>query len=199
MLPDALRVLGIPLGRADSVAEMVIWTVALEPKAFGFLRRRRAQLLWEPKPRAMICSRSDGDAEIDARGGSLLELGPAIFDYVVAQARAGGEIDVRVHRTYGDVFLPYLVWRAAGQGVRVVVTEPTGDERDGGRAAYKRDALSLLACSQQPDPAVTALPEAYLEALRQGIRLALPDFDFLMAQFEMLRVPTSDRSRSHAG
>ena len=198
VLPDALRMVGIPLGQADSIAEMLIWTAVMSPDAFAFLRRRRAQLLWAPRPRAIIASRGDGSVEIDARGASLLELGPPIFDLTVAEALTAGATDIRVHRTYGDLFLPYLIWRAGRQGVEVTVSKPTGDELDGGAAAFAEDALGLSAIRARPDRAA-ALPARYLDAVRDGIQLDELDFEFLMAQFEMLRVPTSERSRSHAG
>lgn len=199
VLPDALRMVGIPLGQADSVAEMVIWTEAMSTGAFAFLRRRRAQMLWVPRPRVVISNREDGCVEVDARGGSLLELGQPIFDLAVAEVLTAGPTDIRVHRTYGDRFLPYLVWRAARQGVDVTVSKATGDDLDGGTAAFAEDALELSAVLAAPDDRATALPGGYLDAVRDGIWLDRVDFDFLMAQFEMLRVPTSERSRSHAG
>jgi hypothetical protein len=198
VLPDALRMVGIPLGQADPVAEMVIWTAAMSTGAFAFLRRRRAQMLWVPRPRAVISNRNNGCIEVDARGASLLELGQPIFDLAVAEAITAGPTDIRVHRTYGDLFLPYLAWRAARQGVDVTVTKATGDETNGGAAAFAEDALQLSAVATAAD-ATTTLPVCYLDAVRDGIWLDRVDFDFLMAQFEMLRVPTSERSRSHAG
>lgn len=197
VLPDALRMHGIPLGQADTVAEMVLWTAAVSEGTFAFLRRRRAQMLWSPRPRAVISNRGPGAIQIDARGASLLELGQPIFDAVVAEALTAGPAEARVHRTYGDLFLPYLVWRAGGQGVEVTVDRPTGDEEDGGAAAFAEDVL-VLSATAAGEP-VTAPPAAYLEAVRGGIPLEPEDFEFLNAQFEMLRVPTSERSRSHAG
>jgi hypothetical protein len=198
VLPDALRMLGIPLGQADSVAEMVIWTAAISTGALTFLRRRRAQMLWVPRPRAVISNRDDGCIEVDARGASLLEFGQPIFDLAVAEAITAGPTDIRVHRTYGDLFLSYLTWRAARQGVDVTIAKATGDESDGGAAAFAEGALELSAVATAAG-AGTAPPGGYLDAVRDGIWLDRGDFDFLMAQFEMLRVPTSERSRSHAG
>ncbi|MER6975646.1 hypothetical protein ABT317_00870, partial [Streptomyces carpinensis] len=40
---------------------------------------------------------------------------------------------------------------------------------------------------------------AYRNALARGIPLADEDFAEITSLFEMLRVPTSERSRSHAG
>ncbi|HEY1777552.1 MAG TPA: hypothetical protein VGG41_15440 [Solirubrobacteraceae bacterium] len=197
VLPDALRVHGIPLGQADAVAEMVIWTAATSPGAFAFLRRRRTRLLWTPRPRAVITKRHPGAIQIDARGASLLELGQPIFDAVVAEAVTVGPTEARIHRTYGDLFLPYLAWRAAGQTVEVTVRKTTGDEADGGAAAFEEDALVLSAVATD-EPVITP-PAAYLDAVRDGLLLEPQDFEFINAQFEMLRVPTSERSRSHAG
>jgi hypothetical protein len=199
VLPDALRVMGIPLGQADSIAEMAIWTASRSGDVFALMRRRRAQMLWRPRPRAVVARCDAGAVEIDARGAGLLELGPAIFDCAVSCVGAGETIEVRVHRTYGDLFLPYLVWRAGRQGVRVRVLEPTRDSADGGQAAFRSDALRLALSGQAPDPAALAPPAEYLHAVRHGIHLTPDDFEFLMSQFEMLRIPTSERSRSHAG
>lgn len=198
VLPDALRVMGTPLGQADSIAEMAIWTATQTDAAIGFLRRRRAQILWRPRPRAVISARSESVVEIDARGASLLELGPCIFDCAVAQATGPATLTARVHQTYGGIFLNYLVWRARAQGFWVDVVKRCGDASYQGRAEFGQDAL-ILAIERLSDPPQPALPDAYLHALRHGIYLTREDFDFVMSQFEMLRVPTSERSRSHAG
>jgi hypothetical protein len=191
--------MGIPLGQADSIAEMVVWTATRSDEVFALLRRRRAQMLWQPRPRAVMAGRADGLVEIDARGAGLLELGPPIFDCAVACVGAAGVAEVRVHRTYGDVFLPYLVWRAGRQGFSIRIVEPTRDAIDGGQAAFRPDALILAVSDQAPDPTQLDPPAEYVSAVRHGIRLAPVDFQFLMSQFEMLRIPTSERSRSHAG
>jgi hypothetical protein len=199
VLPDALRVMGISLGQADSVAEMAIWTATQSDGVIAFLRRRRAQMMWTPRPRAVISARSHASIEIDARGASLLELGSRIFDSVIACVD-GGVLEARVHRTYGDIFLPYLVWRAARQGFAVEVVRQPGDDVDanGGRAGFRPDALVFTAEQDSP-PKLEAMPARYMQAVHEGIGLTIEDFEFLMGQFEILRVPTSERSRSHAG
>lgn len=200
VLPDALRVMGIPLGQADSIAEMVLWTATTADGTFAFLRRRRAQLLWVPRPRAIVVADPRPRTRVvDARGASLLELGPAIFDYCCAEALNDGAVTVRVHRTYGDLFLPYLIWRSAAIGVDVTVAQATNDGTDGGASVRAEDALVVEAAPRPAGLDAPDWPEGYERGVEEGVVLVADDFRFLMEQFEMLRVPTSERSRSHAG
>jgi hypothetical protein len=198
--PDALRMVGIPIGQADETADMLVWTEATAGGAVRFLRIHRARLLWVPRPRIRVVH-SDADlVALDARGASLLEHGVRISDFVTAEALAHGCRRVRVHNAYGALFLPYVVARAADHGVAVNVTtegrvEPTSDHGMEPRTDIVFDA--------EPDSDAgrrgTGGSPAYHSAVERGIDLEPDDFTSLLQLFEMLRVPTSERSRSHAG
>jgi hypothetical protein len=198
--PDALRMVGIPLGQADETADMLVWTEATVGGAVRFLRVHRARLLWVPRPRIRVLHSDTELVTLDARGGSLVEHGVRISDFVTAEAVAHGRRRVRVHNVYGRVFLPYVVARAADHGVAVTAifegrVEPTSDP-----ALEPRMDL-VLEAELDADAGRHGVNGSadYHAAVERGIDLAHDDFASLLQLFEMLRVPTSDRSRSHAG
>jgi hypothetical protein len=186
--PDALRMVGIPLGQADETADMLVWTEAVTGGALRFVQSHRARLNWVPRPRPRVVRETPGEAVIDARGGSLLEFGIRIFDFVRAETAAARSrrVRVRVRNVYGAVFLPYLVARAAAQGIRIEY----GAE---GHTGLVLRATATGAAAEGLDT------PAYRRAVERGIDIDERDFDAVTQLFEMLRVPTSERSRTHAG
>jgi hypothetical protein len=198
--PDALKMVGIPAGQADDCAEMLTWTEAVVGGAVRFVQCNRARLLWTPRPRVRIISETAGGIVIDARGGSLLELGIPIFDFICAEAMAHGQRLVRVNNVYGRIFLDYLTARCAERDVlsdtQLVVDGEQVSETPESAADLNVHAVFGAA---EPDPARGLDTAAYRRALAHGIELADDDFRTITTLFEMLRVPTSERSRSHAG
>jgi hypothetical protein len=198
--PDALKMVGIPAGQADDCADMLTWTEAVIGGAVRFLQRNRARLLWTPRPRARVISESAGGIVIDARGGSLLELGIPIFDFICAETMAHGHRFVRVNNVYGRMFLDYLTARCAQRAV-MVDTQLLIDGEQASESAEPTVALTVhaVAGKAEPDSVCGLDTAAYRRALAHGIELADDDFHTITSLFEMLRVPTSERSRSHAG
>jgi hypothetical protein len=192
--PDALRMVGIPLGQADETADMLVWTEAVTGGALRFVQTNRARLNWTPRPRARVVTETPEEVVVDVRGGSLLEFGIRIFDFVCAETIAAGSRLVRVRNVYGAVFLPYLIGRAAERGVRV---EADGFSPEAG-AGEKCADLTLRATLTGAGGEGLDIP-AYINAVDHGIDIDDDDFDVVIQLFEMLRVPTSERSRSHAG
>lgn len=191
--PDMLRMVGIPLGQADETADMLVWTEAVTGGALRFVQSHRARLNWIPRPRPRVAADSPEEVVIDVRGGSLLEFGIRVFDFICAETLAAGARRVRVRNVYGEVFLPYLIARAAERGVHV----KAGDGPAAG-PSEESAGLTLRATVTGPAGAVLADP-AYLDAVDHGIEIADDAFDSVIQLFEMLRVPTSERSRTHAG
>jgi hypothetical protein len=140
----------------------------------------------------------DGVA-IDARGGSLLEFGVRIADYLASEAMGRGIKEVRVDNIYGQVFLPYLVAGAAEHGVTVTVSTIGRIEPTAGDDLEPRVCLVFEIVPEVPAESQGLRGGAFDKAVERGIDLPVEDFTSLLALFEMLRVPTSERSRSHAG
>ena len=199
--PDALKMVGIPAGQADDCADMLTWTEAVIGGAVHFVQNNRARLLWTPRPRAHVVSEAPGEVVVDARGGSLLELGIPIFDFVCAEAKVHGQRLVRVNNTYGQIFLEYLTARCAQRGV-LVDTQIIADSDQTAESAYPAIDLAVHAdggTAVESDSTRGLDTVAYRQALAHGIELTDEDFHIITSLFEMLRVPTSERSRSHAG
>lgn len=183
--PDALRMAGIPIGQSDEVAEMFVWTEAVRGDALTFLRRSRARLRWEPGPRMRVTAEDTDRVRVDARGGSLLQFGLRIFDFVEAEVHVRGTRTVEIDNVYGEAFLDYLIARSAERGVAASAT-------------WTGPTLTLQAFSAKPRSGARRT-DAFLAAVDDGLDIADEDFADFTALFEMLRVPTSERSRSHAG
>jgi hypothetical protein len=197
--PDALKMVGIPAGQADDCADMLTWTEAVVGGAVRFVQHNRARLLWTPRPRARIISETAGGIVVDARGGSLLELGVPIFDFICAEAMAHGQRLMRVNNVYGRIFLDYLTARCAQRDV-LTDTQLLGGEHVSKTAEPATDlTVHAVAGTADPDLASGLDTAAYRRAQAHGIELADEDFRTITELFEMLRVPTSERSRSHAG
>lgn len=190
--PDALRMLGIPPGQADETADLLTWTEATGGHALEFVRRNRARLLWAPRPRARIVGDRTDALVVDARGASLLEFGVRLADLVCAETLCPKPRAVQVVSVWGTPFAAYLCAFAAERGVEVSAEwAPDPDGLDRPRE------LSLRGRSTAPRP-VNDDP-AYRASVAQGIPLIDEDFAEITQLFEMLRVPTSERSRLHAG
>jgi hypothetical protein len=192
--PDLLRVFGVPIGHADEVADTLVWTEAAVGGAASFIREQRARLFWTPRPRLLVVSEEANVCVIDARGGSLLEFGTRIIDYLVARVRVNGRTTVRVEQTYGDVFIPYLTHLAANRGVRLEVA-PESPARPTTTTAFTGAPSDVASDSAE----IAAWRARYAESVEQGIRMSPEDFTTVTGLFQMLRVPTSERSRAHAG
>jgi hypothetical protein len=197
--PDALRMVGIPQGQSDETADMLVWTEAVVGGAIHFVQRNRARLLWVPRPRMRVVAESPEEIVIDARGGSLLEFGVRIGDFTCAEALAAGARRVVVRNVYGLVFLPYLTTRAAERGVEVTASwvgehTPTAESGDEPRTVI------TLESRVGGEPSATGLDTpSWRDAVERGIELDDDDFATIAQLFELLRVPTSERSRTHAG
>ncbi|MPZ63273.1 MAG: hypothetical protein GEU93_18705 [Propionibacteriales bacterium] len=205
MAPDVVRILGLPLGQADETAEMVAWTEAAVGGALRFIHENRARLLWSPRPRVTLVTRRSHESTLDAGGGSLLEFGVRIADFACAEASSFGHARVVVRKTYGSVFVPYLAWRARRLGCGLAVRQP-GTGGAGARADASPEGLfdlELLAeCAtgeSDPPDADPSLRSRHDASVREGVAVAPEDFRSFVQLFEMLRAPTSERSRTHAG
>ncbi|MEW2508215.1 hypothetical protein AB0878_47920 [Amycolatopsis sp. NPDC047767] len=192
--PDALRMVGIPIGQADEVADMLVWTQAVTGAAVKFVQDNRARLNWRPQPRPRVVDENADEVVVDLRGGSLLEFGPRVFDFVQAETAAHGSRRVRARAVYGGIFLPYLVARAAERGVHLDVSFPETPQGD----FEPRGELTIEATRVPATPGALQT-DAYRSAVDRGIELSDADFTTVIGLFEMLRVPTSERSRTHAG
>lgn len=207
LAPDALRMAGLPLGQADESADLMVWTEVVAGGALRFLRLNRPRLLWSPRPRPAVTHTAPGIVHVDARGGSLLEYGIRLADLARGEATEHSAATVTVSHTYGSLFLPYLAWRCEQFGYAASFTAwdlsgaalpPVPDE-------HRADVRLQISAPDQPlarrprlgDPA--AAPEAYRRALNEGLDVDAEDFRSFNELFEMLRVPTSERSRTHAG
>jgi hypothetical protein len=198
MAPDALRMVGIPLGQADETADMLVWTEAVTGRALRFLRLNRSRLLWSPRPRLAAVSEGSHETVLDARGGSVLDFGVRVASFACGEAASGSPVTVLLDNTYGSLFLPYLVWRSGAWGcearARVI---GSGDTR-----AEPPDVEPLVRVRLEVAPSrrgAPCLPGAFRVGLDDGLTVAKEDFTAFNELFEMLRVPTSERSRSHAG
>jgi hypothetical protein len=200
LAPDALRMVGLPQGQADETADMVAWTEAVVGGALRFMRLNRARLLWVPRPRVAIAMQKPGQAALDVRGGSLLEFGIRIFDFLCAEALEHGGIQASVSNTYGTVFLPYLVWRLRVSGVAIecdrLKQSPNSDhDEPPGEIIVRATALDVAGDAHWQDDHAARFDLA----VDHGVEVDDDDLMSFNQVFEMLRVPTSERSRTHAG
>lgn len=194
--PDMLRVLGVPIGLADEVADTLVWTEAAVGGAVRFVQANRARLLWTPRPRLRVVSEEANESVLDACGGSLLEFGTRILHYVLVRFDDTGSRGVTVHvdQTYGQSFLPYLQHLAEQDGARLEVDVRNTKARTS-RVTFKASPLNAGTVS----PEVASARRAHQKAVERGLEMAIADFATVTDLFEMLRVPTSERSRTHAG
>lgn len=192
--PDMLRVLGIPIGLSDEVADTLVWSEAAIGGAVRFVQVNRPRLFWTPRPRLRVLTEDDLESVIDARGGSLLEFGARIIDYAVARARNLGSATVHVDQTYGEIFIPYLRHLAEYRGMRVEIAAFNTADRTG-RITFVATPIGEGAGS----PEVAGWRRAYQKSVASGLDMTQEDFTTVTELFEMLRVPTSERSRTHAG
>jgi hypothetical protein len=120
MAPDALRMSGLLRSQADECAEALVWTEAAFGGAISHLADSKNSLGLLKKG-GLKCLRSPNGISVDARGGSLLEVGIRVFDFAWATARAeNGHSRVLLKNVNGFRFLPYLVLHYAKQGAMVV-------------------------------------------------------------------------------
>lgn len=199
MAPDALRMAGIPLGQADETADMFVWTEAVTGRSLRFLRLNRSRLLWSPRPRLAVVSEGSHETVLDARGGSVLDFGVRVANFACGEAASGSPVTVLLDNTYGSLFLPYLMWRSGvwGYEARARVVGSNGDTQ-----AEPPDVEPLVRVRLEVAPSrrgAPCLPDAFCVGLDDGLTVAKEDFMAFNKLFEMLRVPTSERSRSHAG
>jgi hypothetical protein len=205
--PDALRMAGLPLSQADEAAEMLAWTIASGADGLGHVRDAA---LGAGAPRLT------GPRTVDLQGASLLELGMRIVDFACSDAGV-----LRVERAEGLIFLPYLARRgalrgyvvAAGSvvawpladrsGVRLVEGEP--DDAVAAQVARQAAGDGLVLATRRVTAPLGAVPvhgEAEARVARtiaEGLELAPDDLAVLTGLAAMLRVPSSERSRTQAG
>lgn len=200
MMPDVLRMVGIPLGQAEICAELATWTEAARGGTITFLREHRERLQWIPRPRPAMLADGPGTFIVDARGGSWLEFGPAILSFAEAHASRNGSAAGSVRHIFGELFLPYLGLAAARHGYEfgAHLVKARGTES----AAPHADAPGeyRVHCALSAKPKLASADEVrYRAALVSGLDVPEEDFLYFRSLHEMLRVPTSERSRSHAG
>lgn len=198
MMPDVLRMVGIPFGLAEACAEVATWTEAAKGGAISFLREHRERLLWEPRPRPVVTDDSPTCLRVDARGGSWLELGPSILGFFVARASEARAVAGSVENIFGELFLACLEEQAARRGYffkALLAGPPAGARPPAGRGADYE--VRCEARVPRRGPSLDA--ERYRARLMSGLDVAEEDFLYFRQLHEMLRVPTSERSRSHAG
>lgn len=200
MMPDVLRMLGIPFGQAEICAELATWTEAAKSGTIDFLRTHRERLQWIPRPRPAVLADNPGAFVVDLRGGSWLEFGPAILSYAEAHASRRGSAAGSVCNVFGQLFVPYLEVAATRHGyqfeahpVKPIATDAAAPHADAPTEYRVRCALGA-----KPGQA-SADEERYTMTLVSGLDMPAEDFLYFRSLHEMLRVPTSERSRSHAG
>jgi hypothetical protein len=81
VLPWSLRALGYSFGTADRGAHLVATAAAMDPAALDAMVRAQARPISRPTLR-----HTPGSLMIDAKGTSLLEIGPVAVDYLAAHA-----------------------------------------------------------------------------------------------------------------
>lgn len=198
MMPDVLRMVGIPFGQAEICAELATWTEAAKGGTIVFLRDHRERLEWIPRPRALVLAEDPGEFVVDARGGSWLELGPAILGFAMANASRAGYAAGSVRNVFGELFIRYLESAAARHRykfqARPVAAGGTGP------AAVEAQGEYQVSCVLGAEPRSVSADEArYRAKLVSGLDIPEDEFLYFRSLHEMLRVPTSQRSRSHAG
>jgi hypothetical protein len=200
MMPDVLRMVGIPFGQAEICAELATWTEAARGGTITFLRTHRERLQWIPRPRPVVLADNPSAFVIDLRGGSWLEFGPAILSYAEAHASRSGSAAGSVRNVFGQIFVPYLGVAAARRGYQFEAhpVKPSGKDVAAPHAdapAEYRVRCALGARLRQ----ASADQARYRTTLLSGHDIPEEDFLYFRSLHEMLRVPTSERSRSHAG
>lgn len=209
MAPDALRMLGVPIGQAEETSEAVVWTEAVIGGALRFLRLHSTRMLWVPRPRVAVHRQGNSAWLVDARGGSLLEFGMRIMDFARSEAASATSLKLRVRNTYGTIFLPYLFSRIDEHGYSASALP---SPREGcakpmrGDLPESRHDVDLHVTQASSGPQASTLgeiphdaDERFRSAMSHGVSVSEVDAQALMDRFEHLRVPTSERSRSHAG
>jgi hypothetical protein len=200
MMPDVLRMVGIPLGQAEICAELATWTEAARGGTITFLREHRERLQWIPRPRPAVLADEPDAFIVDARGGSWLEFGPAILSFAEAHASRGGSMAGSVRHIFGEVFLPYLSVAAARHGYEFEARPVNASGTDSPRPHADAPGEYRVHCALSAEPRPAQAEEAhYRAALLSGFDIPEEDFLYFRSLHEMLRVPTSERSRSHAG
>lgn len=207
LAPDALRMAGLPLGQSDESADLLVWTEIVTGGALRFLRLNRPRILSSPRPMPAVTHTAPGIAHVDAHGGSLLEHGIRIVDFARGEAAVNSGATVTVSHTYGSLFLPYFAWRCDQYGYTTSFTalDSTGAAMPPDPAERRVDVRMDVSPPDEPtnrrpqlsDP--TTAPEPYRRAVDEGLDVNEGDFASFNELFEMLRVPTSERSRTHAG
>src|SRR5262245_16797776 len=179
MAPDALRMLGLPMGQAEEASEAVVWTEAVVGGALRFLRLHSARLLWVPRPRVALYRQGRSAWLVDARGGSLLEFGRRITDFARCEASSATPVTLRVRNTYGAVFVPYLISRVNEHGISVsMAPSPIASslEAASGDRPEKRQDIDVHMTQGPPVHQVSAFDavppdaeERFRVALRHGV------------------------------
>ncbi|MGE3447403.1 MAG: hypothetical protein AB7H92_07445 [Microbacteriaceae bacterium] len=221
ILPDALRVHGVPAGLTAEAAELLTWTEASTGLGIGILLGEGPAL---PGSVHLVAH-----GRIDLLGGSLAVYGTRICDYVRTLPE-GSEIVIEdCTDAEAVIFMArYLAMNglavtascdafadtASPENLLAVASAPGPEprtpriryrlatpQRAGTRHVTCRIALTSRAEGVEIDasPGWTDLSDAYEQAIRSGIPVPMERYLALRAVVARLRVPASERSTLQAG
>ncbi|OWU72768.1 hypothetical protein [Phaeobacter sp. 22II1-1F12B] len=136
VLPWSLRALGYPFGTADRASHLIALAAALDP----FVLDRVA--VTSPRPETGMAYEQGPEGLVyQAAGCSLLEVGPAVMDYLAAHADGAGFATARVVGAGDMELLSAVLVTGANYGLTVIALSPGGS---GWIAATPKDGQAVI-------------------------------------------------------
>lgn len=124
VLPWSLRAMGYAFGTADRASHLVATAASLDPASLALV------LAGPHRPAATPerC-RNEGGLAIDARGVSLIEIGPALIDHLAAHLEPGAILAATVSRTRDLALIPAVLSVGADYAMSSLATGlgPSGE------------------------------------------------------------------------
>jgi len=228
MAPEALRMIGLPLGLADRIADVLTWTEAATGRSLRAAARLDGQEQHVVLPDIHPATEDPHHPVIDCAGASMLIFAPLIVDYLAAESHRG--VYSATLRNYSDPsFLLYAAYQNSRAGYRLEIS-PAGHSSAQAQKFWESEELGEAPAYGQPELWVSITPPGHLardavsrfpgqilpeesplwgavreatvrvdEAKRTGIVVEDAELDWLRDITKRIRVKSSARSEMQAG
>ncbi len=223
MAPEALRMIGLPLGLADRIADVLTWTEAATGRALHAAATLDGQVTQTVVPPVSPAADDSHHQVIDCSGASLLVFAPLIVDYLAAESHRG-VYSATLRNYVHPWFLLYAAYQVSRAGYRLEISPVGhsaeqahafwGSQKDGEQPELwvsitppghlARDAVSRFPGQIFPEEsplwgAVRKAATRVDEAKRTGIVVGSAELEWLTGIIKRIRVKTSARSEMQAG